>query len=97
MKPKRAATKRESAWMGRVKGMRCICCQLLDHRQEQPTDVHHIREDREDRNNWLVLPLCWSCHQGPLGVHGDKSFLRLLQMSEWALLGAVLRELNPCR
>lgn len=76
--------------MGRIKAMRCVCCYLLDQQQETPTDVHHIRADREERNHRLTIPLCWACHQGPKGVHGDKSLLRLLKMTEWAMLAFVI-------
>lgn len=74
--------------MGRLKTMRCICCTLLDRKQEQITDVHHIREERTARNDMLTIPLCWDCHQGPNGIHGDKTYLRILKMSEWDLLAA---------
>lgn len=83
----------ERAHMGRVKRMACICCTLLQARQQHPTDVHHIIVNDQPRNHWLTLPLCWSCHQGPKGVHGDKTFLRILKMTEWTLLGFVLAEL----
>ena len=80
--------------MGRIAAMPCICCSLLDREQESRTLVHHIREDREARNDWLTLPLCWACHQGPLGIHGNKSFLRMLKMSEWGLLGEIIKRLT---
>jgi hypothetical protein len=80
--------------MGRIKGLTCVCCRLLGVRQETETDCHHIREDREGRNDFLTLPLCWSCHQGPLGIHGDGTFLSLLKMSEWGLLAVVVEELE---
>jgi hypothetical protein len=89
------STKAEKRHMGRIAAMGCICCRLMGVRQDSKTDVHHIREDREARNDFLTLPLCHdSCHQGPLGVHGDKTFLRLLKMSEWALLAVVMEELE---
>lgn len=81
--------------MGRVKGMACICCTLLGRAQESVTDAHHIREDREERNDWLTIPLCHDdCHQGPNGVHGDKTYLRMLKMSEWGLLGATIERMH---
>lgn len=86
-----AAAKRH---MGRVAAMTCICCTLLGMRQEWPTEVHHIRQDREARNDFLTLPLCSEgCHKGPLGVHGDKTYLRMLQMTEWGLLACVIERL----
>lgn len=30
----------------------------------------------------LVIPLCWDCHQGPQGIHGDRSAWRLRKMNE---------------
>jgi hypothetical protein len=63
--------------------------------QESKTDVHHIREGREARNDFLTLPLCHdSCHQGPKGVHGDKTYLRMLKTSEWGLLAIIIKELS---
>lgn len=89
------STKAEKRHMGRIAGMACICYRLMGTRQESKTDVHHIREDREERNDFLTLPLCHdSCHQGPLGVHGDKTFLRLLKLTEWGLLAVVMEELE---
>ncbi|CAM8831139.1 hypothetical protein [Burkholderia pseudomallei] len=92
------ATKAESAYMGRVKCMDCICCYLLGRRQTSITDVHHIRTGQggaQRAGNFLVLPLCHDdCHQGPNGVHGDKTYLRILKMTELDLLNATLERLN---
>lgn len=79
------------AHMGRIKKMRCICCQLLGRQQQSITDVHHIREGRQARNDWLTIPLCHEdCHQGSRGVHGDRSYLRQLQVGEFTLLAITL-------
>ena len=94
MKRATPVTAKGSAWMGRIKAMRCICCELLSMEQTSPTDCHHIREDREARSDFLTLPLCRPCHQGELGVHGDKTFLRMLKMSEWGLLAATLERME---
>jgi len=88
------ATKSAKAHMGRIAGMRCVCCKLLGMEQETPTYVHHIREGRVERNDFLTLPLCWGCHQGPRGVHGDKGWLMQLRMSEYELLANVIEELT---
>jgi hypothetical protein len=75
--------------------MDCVCCRLLGQKQESRTDCHHIREDREERNDWLTIPLCHdSCHQGRFGVHGDKTYLRILKVSEWGLLAVVIKDLE---
>ena len=93
MQGKIKPTAAESAHMGRIKAMPCICCRLLMCAQEYGTDVHHIIVNDQPRNHWLTIPLCWGCHQGPKGVHGDKTFLRMLKMSEWTLLAFVMAEL----
>ncbi len=94
MKRAVAPTKAASRWMGRVKAMECICCLLLDRKQGSITDVHHIREGRQERNDFLTLPLCHDdCHQGPSGVHGDKTWLRMLKMTEFDLLAATLERM----
>jgi hypothetical protein len=81
--------------MARIAAMDCLVCKLLSMKQESKTDVHHIREGREPRNDWLTLPLCHeSCHQGPRGVHGDKTYLRMLKMSEYELLAMVIEEVT---
>jgi hypothetical protein len=79
--------------MGRIAAMQCICCELLSMEQETPTSVHHIREGRIARCDFLTLPLCWGCHQGPRGVHGSKGWLTQLAMSEVDLLGAVIERM----
>lgn len=62
--------------------------------QQYKTNVHHLREDREARNDFLTLPLCKDCHQGPKGIHGDKTYLRMLKTSELGLLAKVIEELG---
>ncbi len=84
-------TKAALEYMAQIKSMRCICCELLDRKQESPSDCHHIRANGQARNDWLTLPLCHDdCHQGPSGVHGDKRWLTMLKMSEWDLLAIVI-------
>lgn len=83
--------------MQRIAAMPCICCRLLGMQQQYKTNVHHIRQEREPRNDFLTLPLCLPCHQQEKGIHGDKTYLRMLKMSEWGLLGEVIKELNERR
>lgn len=79
------------AHMGRIKAMECICCRLMNRQQQSITDVHHIREGRQPRNDWLTIPLCHEdCHQGRRGVHEDRTYLRQLQVGEFTLLAHTL-------
>jgi hypothetical protein len=79
--------------MARIAAMPCICCRMSGQTQTSKTYVHHIREGRQARNDYLTLPFCYECHQGRLGVHGDKSLLAILKMSEFDLLAEVIKEL----
>ena len=95
MMRKTKPTKAASRHMGRIKAMECICCYLLERKQQSVTDVHHIREGRQERHDFLTIPLCHDdCHQGPSGVHGDKRWLQMLKMSEFDLLAATLERLE---
>ncbi len=83
--------------MGRVAQMQCICCKLLGQAQTSKTDVHHIREGQggaQRADDMLTIPLCHDdCHQGRNGIHGDRTYLRILKMTELDLLAASLEEM----
>ena len=82
--------------MGRVARIGCIACALLCL-GETPAQVHHIREGRIARNDYLTIPLCPPHHTGPsMSVHKDKeSLMRALGVhSEFDLLAEVLRRIE---
>ena len=86
------------AHMGRIKAMACVCCRLLGRVQQSITEVHHIRENRQARCDWLTLPMCaHGCHRGTHGVHGDRTYLRQLQMGEFDILAVTLELLEHLR
>lgn len=91
------STAREKRHLARIGAMRCVCCRLMGQPQQYPTEVHHIRTGQggaQRAPHQLTLPLCGEgCHRGPLGVHGDKTFLRILKMTELDLLAVVIDEL----
>lgn len=81
--------------MGRVARIGCIACIRLAL-GETPAAVHHIREGRIARNDFLTLPLCPPHHTGPyMSVHHDKAnLMRALGVfSEFDLLADVLERL----
>ena len=81
--------------MARVAELGCIACQLLGYGQT-PAQVHHLREGQgmaQRAGNYLVIGLCQAHHTGSGGVHGDKSVLRQLNMTELDLLGETLARL----
>ncbi|MBK9497332.1 MAG: hypothetical protein IPO08_22990 [Xanthomonadales bacterium] len=84
--------------MGRVAAMNCVLCELIGERQSSKTDVHHIRDGAgagQRNSDFLTVPLCHeSCHQGPQGIHGDKSRLRLAAVTELDLLAMTISKLQ---
>ena len=82
--------------MGRVAELGCIACILAGY-GPSPAQVHHIREGRVPRNDFLTLPLCREHHTGSrASVHMAKDdLMRQLKMhSEFELLAEVLELLE---
>lgn len=82
--------------MGRVAEVGCIACLKLGY-GETPAQVHHIREGRIARNDFLTIPLCREHHTGSrASVHMAKdSLLRALNVgSEFDLLAEVLERIE---
>lgn len=91
---KHAATERERDYMGRVAALGCVICRLLGN-GPTPAQVHHIRTGQggaQRAGNYLTLPLCEPHHTGPTGIHGDKSCLRLLKVTEIDLLDLTIAQ-----
>lgn len=82
--------------MERVAAMPCVCCEMLGQSQDGKTFVHHIREDQgasQRASPYLTVPLCYECHQGKNGIHGDRALLKVLKISEIDLLAATISNL----
>jgi len=80
----------EKQWMNRVAELPCACC------GEHGVQLHHIREGQglsQRASNWLVVPLCPSCHTGPAGVHGDKTMMRIHKLTELDMLADTIKKL----
>jgi len=55
---------------------------------------HHIREGQgmaQRASDFLAIPLCPDCHQGPMGIHGDRTMLRIHKMTELDLLAKTIQ------
>lgn len=77
------------AYIAEVKSLPCVLCTLLGQRQESPTEAHHPRTGQgmaQRANDFLVAALCVQCHRGRLGVHGDRTLLRLAKVDEMTLV-----------
>lgn len=88
-------TEAEGAYMGRVAALGCIVCRLLGY-SPTPAQVHHVRigvGGAQRSGNYCTIPVCQPHHTGSQGVHGDRSCLRQLNMSELDLLDITIGEL----
>jgi Zn finger protein HypA/HybF involved in hydrogenase expression len=83
-------SKKERIWMARVADLPCACC------GQEGVQLHHIREGQgmaQRASNFLVVPLCPDCHTGQLGVHGDKTMMRIKKLTELDMLASTIEAL----
>ncbi len=81
-KNSKAHTAAESAHMAAVKSVACVVCDA-----PPPSAAHHVNQGQ----HFTTCALCWECHQGKQGWHGDKTMWRIRKMDEWAALNETLR------
>lgn len=84
-----AAAKRH---MARVKQLPCGVCD-----QCAPSDAHHIRTGQgmsQRADDFLTIPLCKACHQGPQGIHGDRTLWRIFKVDELTVLARTIERLT---
>lgn len=89
---KKAMTVAEREYVGRVKLLPCSCCGA-----SSPSIAHHVREGQgasQRAQHWLTISLCNDCHIAPLGIHGDKTFMKIYKMDEMDLLARTIEMLN---
>lgn len=78
------ATKAERAHMARVKMLPCSLCDA-----PAPSAAHHINQGQ----HFTTVALCFECHQGHNGWHGNKSLWRIRKMDEMDALAVTLERL----
>lgn len=71
--------------MAKVKRIACVLCDA-----PAPSAAHHI----EQGQHYTTTSLCWPCHQGPQGWHGDKTLWRIYKMTEIKALNETLRRID---
>lgn len=80
-----------------VAALPCVSHLLLDGSHVEPVEVHHIREGQgmsQRASDYLTIPLCVECHRGQNGVHGDKTYMRIANVSELDMLAETIRLLG---
>ena len=80
-KNSRAHTPAESDHMAAVKSLPCSVCDA-----PAPSAAHHVKQGQ----HFTTIALCWECHQGKQGWHGDKTLWRIRKMDEWDALNITL-------
>ncbi len=71
-----------------VRSVPCVLCKLLALLQPRPTAAHHPRDGvglAQRSGDFCTIALCYDCHQSPLGIHGDRTFMRMAKCTEWDL------------
>lgn len=81
-KNSKAHTRGESDHMAAVKSVPCVVCDA-----PPPSAAHHVVQG----DHYTTVALCWECHQGKQGIHGDKTLWRIRKMDEWGALNETLR------
>lgn len=77
-------TKAERLHLVRVKSLPCGLCGA-----SAPSSAHHIREGQgmaQRAGHFCTIPLCYDCHQGPQGIHGDRTLWRIYRKDEITIL-----------
>ena len=73
---KEPKAKKDPRHLARVAELPCCVCEAFGGPQIGPTYVHHTicgRFGQEKTPDRQAIPLCWDHHQGPRGIHTDKS------------------------
>lgn len=83
-----AVSPSEDLHLGLVKSVGCVVCDA-----GPPNDAHHPVQGLHR----ITIALCWDCHQGPHGWHGDKSRWRAAKMTEPMALNETLRRVDALR
>lgn len=81
-------TPSESAHMSRVKSLPCSVCHAPG-----PGEAHHIRQGQ----HLTTVALCFECHRGRGGWHGDKTLWRLRKIDQLDALAVTLARLHAAR
>jgi hypothetical protein len=81
----RAFRNDERDHLGRVKELPCSVCDA-----DPPSAAHHIKQGQ----HYTCVALCYECHQGKQGIHGDRTLWRIRKMDELDALAVTLERLD---
>jgi hypothetical protein len=81
------ATKHEKQYMDIIAQQPCVLCGA------HGVELHHLREGQgmsQRASNYMVIPLCPSCHRGSSGLHGNRALLKIQKVEELDLLARTI-------
>lgn len=84
-KNSKSLTKKEKDHLFRIKNLDCACCGASG-----PCHAHHIKQGQ----HFSCIPLCDTCHMPPIGLHGDRSLMRVYKLSELDMLANTIMRLT---
>lgn len=83
-KNKKQMTAQERAHVGLVKESGCALCGAAGL-----VEAHEIKQ-----GSWFTsIGLCYECHRGSQGIHGDKTLWKIYKMDEIDALNETLRRI----
>ena len=77
------------AYLDLVRRQPCSCCGAA-----APSFSHHPREGQggaQKADDFLAIALCYECHQGVAGIHGNRSLMRIYKKSEMDMIAVTVR------
>lgn len=96
-------SKAEERYLGQLVRLGCIVCRemcnVIDFPYEPPNEqlqltvIHHMRSGQggaQRAEDWLTIPLCVEDHTGSHGIHGDRSRIKQLKLTEVDLLALTI-------
>ena len=81
-------------YLALIHDLPCVLCKERGVEQTTPTQAHHMRHGAGmagRSQDWLAMALCWECHQGPRGIHGDRSRFTAAKWTELDALAATVQ------
>ncbi|MCB1281010.1 MAG: DUF968 domain-containing protein [Salinibacterium sp.] len=93
----KALTPAERRHLAKVKALPCGLCGRCG-----PNHAHHVRTGQgmgQRAGHFCTVPLCPDCHEGPQGIHGDKTLWRIYRKTEMDVLdqtNGILMEGSQC-
>lgn len=81
----------ERQYLEAIKNLPCALCSAYP-----PSSAHHLRDGMgiaQKNSDYLTIPLCYDCHQGKNGLHGDRALFNIHKENELSLLAKTIKRM----